>query len=90
MNTIAALPETTTHFRRLESGILIPATSGRRTFITERNMFPEFFDSRFYNYTTDVPNEECPESFCELYEATQNGSFRDLLGSFNTDLVPLF
>lgn len=90
MTTTAILPETTTHLRRLKSGLVIPATSGKRTFVTERNMFPGYFDEDFIEYGIDVPSKAMPEIDSELYEMTGDGDFRKLLGSFKLDLDLLF
>ena len=88
--TMIQLPETTSHLRRLKSGLIVPATSGKRTFVTERAMFPGFFDSDFRNYGTDVTSDPLPETPSDLYEMTADGDFKTLLGSFGPDPEPLF
>ena len=88
--TVIALPATTTHLRRLKSGLIVPATTGIRTFVTQRDMFPGYFDEDFVGYETNVPSEATVPTLSNLYEVTKEGDFRDLLGSFNLELEPLF
>ncbi len=90
MKTITAFPETTSHFRRLKSGLIIPATTGQRTFVTERAMFPGFFDVDFERYGTDVQGQATPEALSDVYEMTAHGNFQTLLNSFELDLDTLF
>lgn len=86
MAIISALPETTTYLRRLESGLVIPATTGTRTFYTQSTMFPGFFDSKFSKLGTNVPTIATGPASSALYEITRAKGYRDLLGSFKTSL----
>lgn len=88
--TMTALPETTSHLCRLESGLVIPATAGTRTFVTQRDMFPGYFDEDFVGFGTDVPTGATAPTPSDLYEIISDGDFRDILGSFNIDPEPFF
>ncbi len=83
----AGLPATTSHLRRLESGLVVPATAGTRTFVSTRDMFPGYFDEEFVSYGTNVPAEAMPETKVDLYEMTADGNFETLLGSFKEEDV---
>lgn len=88
--TMTALPETTSHLRRLKSGLIIPATTGTRTFVTQHDMLSKYFDKDFVRYGTDVPAVAATSTSSDLYEMTKNGNLRDILGSVHTYTGPLF
>lgn len=90
VTTILTLPETTSHLRRLQRGLVLPATTGVRTFVTARDMFSDGFDSNFDEYGTNVPYQAMPKTSADLYEMTADGDFKSLLGSFNINPKRLF
>lgn len=83
-------PETTTHLRRLESGLVVPATTGTRTFVTQRDMFLGGFDEDFTKYGTDIPAPATATVFSNLYEITKDGYFRNIISSFSINIEQLF
>ena len=86
---VSPLPETTSHYRRLASGLIVPKTQGQRTFVAERLKFPGFFDSCWESYGTDKPSQAQPETLADVYEQTKNGEILDLLTSFHKDPTKL-
>jgi hypothetical protein len=84
------LPATTSHLSRLESGLIVPATKGTRTFVNTRKMFTGYFDPGFESYGTNVPSDPTPQVGSDLYEMTSNGSFKTVLESFELDPNLLF
>ncbi len=88
---VSTLPSTTPYLRRLESGLLVPATTGKRTFVSERAKFTAGFDRDFESYSTNVPSDPAPAVVSDLYETSNySGNFRDQLGSLGLDLNLLF
>ena len=83
--TALILPEATTHFRLLKKDLPIPATTGRETFVTERSMFPGYFDPAFESLSKG-PSQPLPARTGNLYEQIEDGDYEDLLGSFKIDL----
>ncbi len=77
------------YLRSIATGI-IPATTGQRTFVQAKAMFPAHFDSNFENYGTDVPGKPAPKTKFEVFEMIQPGSFQDILDRFDICTRKLF
>lgn len=82
---VSPLPETTSHYKRIASGLIVPKTRGNRTFVSEQSMFPGYFDPDWVKYGTDVKSKPQPETPADVYEQTENGELMALLTSFHSD-----
>lgn len=88
--TMSSLPETTSHLRKLRGGLLIPATTGKRTFVTEQAKFTGSFGTHFAYYGTNVPSAAMQNSPSVVYEVTHMGHFKTILESFKISFRDLF
>ncbi len=70
---------------------IVRPTGGTRIFLTERKMFPGFFDENFQNYGT-VPKDPSPSTGLiagMIYRQTRTGKFRNILAPFKKDPLRL-
>lgn len=86
--TIVTLPETTSHLKALSKPsdrLIIEPTEGRRTFATERHLFPGFFCPFFEDlFKANIPSSHTGKIIPVVYQQTTDGDFNTILEPFET------
>jgi hypothetical protein len=85
------LPESTTHLLRRSrpsDTLLVPATKGTRTFVTERAMFPDNFVD-FEELGTNVTSGPTPAIVPVVYDLTAQATLKTTVRSFEIEIERL-
>lgn len=84
------LPVETSHLMLHARNLFVPATDGKRTFVSERNSFKHYFDSNIIKWGVVSPSSPSPSRNGSIYAVRRSGTFVALLASFGVISPTLF
>jgi len=90
MATVTKLIENTPHLRLLKKDLTIPVLFGIQTFVSERAMFPGFFELGGASIRYGLQGEPTEETKSSVYEMIAGGNLMEILDYIDVNTEPFF